>query len=249
MIRGLYVAADGMLAQTIKQDVLAGNLANVSTSGYRKDTSAIHGFRSVLSDEAAAIAAEYPTELEWQEPLFLGVTARTDFSSGTLEATGDPCDLALEGEGFFAVETPTGTAYTRAGAFSLTQDGDLVTSQGCAVLGEDGPIQIAGDSFEVASDGRVTVDGQTVDRLKVVTFADPSVLQKAGAGLFTAPADAEASDSEAAVRQGFLEGSNVNAVEQMVAMITGLRAFEANQRAIAAQDETLKQAVTELGRV
>ena len=85
MTRGLYVSADGMLAQTIKQDVLAANLANVSTAGYRKHTTAIRGFRSVLSDEAAAIAAEFPTELQWQQPLFLGVTAHTDFSSGSLE--------------------------------------------------------------------------------------------------------------------------------------------------------------------
>ena len=111
------------------------------------------------------------------------------------------------------------------------------------------PIQISGTSFEVGSDGRVTVEGQVVDRLRVVDFADPGRLENAGGSLFTAPADAPEGETEARVRQGYLEGSNVNAVEQMVAMITGLRAFEANQRALAAQDETLKQAVTEVGRV
>lgn len=249
MIRGLYVSADGMLAQTIKQDVIAANLANVATTGYRKDTPSIRGFRSVLSDEAAAIAAEYPTQLQWQEPLFLGVAAQTDFSPGPLEQTGNPLHLAIEGDGFFALQTPTGTAYTRAGAFHLTADGSLVDSQGNAVLGQAGPIQIVGGSFEVASDGRITVDGQAGDRLSLVTFADPGQLEKAGAGLFTAPAEAQPTDATALVRQGYLEGSNVNAVREMVAMITGLRAFEANQRAVAAQDETLKQAVTEVGRV
>jgi len=249
MIRGLYVSADGMLAQTIKQDVLAANLANVSTPGFRKDTSAIHGFRHVLSDEAGVIAAEYPTQLEWQQPLFLGITARTDYSPGPLEQTGNPCHLALDGDGFFAVETPTGTAYTRAGSFTLASDGTLATSQGYPVLGDSGPLQVSGRSLVVGSDGQVTVDGKAVDRLKIVAFADPTRLEKAGASLFTAPVAVQPTDSQAAVRQGFLEGSNVNAVEQMVAMITGLRAFEANQRAIAAQDETLKQAVTELGHV
>jgi flagellar basal-body rod protein FlgF len=249
MIRGLYVSADGMLAQTITQDVLAANLANVSTPGYRKDAPAVRGFRQVLDDEAAAIAAEFPTELEWQRPLFLGVAAQTDFSAGPLEQTGNACHLALEGDGFFAVETPTSTAYTRSGAFTLSADGALVTAQGDRVLGEGGPIEIHGASFEVASDGRVTVDGQVVDRLKVVAFADPGRLEKMGNSLFAAPGDAQPDAAGALVRQGYLEGSNVNAVEQMVAMITGLRAFEANQRAIAAQDETLKQAVTEVGRV
>jgi flagellar basal-body rod protein FlgG len=249
MIRGLYVSADGMLAQTIKQDVLAANLANVGTAGYRKDTSAVHGFRHVLSDEAAVFAAEYPTQLQWQQPMFLGVTAHTDFSPGSLEQTGNAYHFALEGDGFFAVETSAGTAYTRAGTFMPNQDGELVTSQGNRVLGDGGPIQVRGASFVVGSDGQVTVDGKVVDHLKVVAFADPSRLQKAGASLFTAPADLQPTDSQATVRQGFLEGSNVNAIEQMVAMITGLRAFEANQRAITAQDETLKQAVTELGHV
>ncbi|HEY3269341.1 MAG TPA: flagellar basal-body rod protein FlgF [Armatimonadota bacterium] len=236
MIRGITSAAQGMMAQMAAQDVTANNLANVNTSGFKRDVPAFSVFLTG-ADGAAPI-----TQLDTQ--------AGCDFAQGSLKQTDDKLNFALEGDGFFSVQTAAGVAYTRDGSFTLSADGALVTGSGDAVLGANGPIKLAPGSFSVDERGVITQNGKAVDTLKVVSFADPQGLRKLGGNLITAPfTQATNAATTTKVRQGYLESSNVNSVSEMVSMISGYRAYEASQKAATAQDETLEKLVNEVGRV
>ena len=176
-------------------------------------------------------------------------SVRTDFAQGALKETGLPTDLALEGEGFFAVRRAGGEImYTRAGNLAVDAQGRLATSGGDLVLGEDGgEIRVEGTGFAVDADGRVSVNGEPRGRLMLAAFDDPGALVKAGEGLFRGQG-ARAAEG-VAVRQGYLEASNVDAVEQMVSMIECFRAYESSQRLLQAQDRTLQRLIEQVGKV
>ncbi|NLG78672.1 MAG: flagellar basal-body rod protein FlgF [Firmicutes bacterium] len=256
MVRGLYAAASGMVAGMLQQDVIAQNLANVDTPGYKKDVALVGAF----ADEMAVRVEDHGAwRLARTAPLGrLGSGAYVrgtgfDRSEGPIIETGAPLDLAIQGDGYFVVETPEGEAYTRNGSFTLNARGELVTMDGMPVLGESGRVVIpSGGEVEVRGDGRVAVDGQIVDRLRLVTFDGRSLLRKTGGGLFVAPPGAARSLGAAdgvLVRQGFLEMSNVSAVTEMVQMIAGMRAYETCQRVIWFLDQTLDKSINDVGRV
>jgi len=239
MLEGLRTAAAGMLPRTTKQEIIANNIANVNTTGFKRDRVV---FRRTLAAELAA-AAEEGNQVVAEDVL-------TDFSQGPLEKTDRPLDVALDGPGFFVVQTQAGERYTRAGNFRLAPDGTLVTPDGNPVLGERGPIVLQDDRVEIHSDGDIYQAGELVGRLRIVAFDDLSSLRKEGHGLFVLtdpsvrPREAEGST----VRQGYLEGSNVNPLEEMVEMMVLLRNFEAEQKAIQVQDQTLARAVSDVPR-
>lgn len=216
MIPGFYSAAGGMQATSLQQDVTAHNLNHAMKPGYQ---------RQVLRFSASG-----PDELltSPEGSLF------TDFSPGTLEFTGNPLDLTLNGPGFFQVQGPNGPLYTRSGNFQLNGQGQLVTMEGRAVLGNSGPISIPVGtmSIEVLDNASVVADGNELDQLKVITFRDPDSLIRVGTSSFEASPNMATVDDGPEVRQGYREAGNTTVVSEMVQMISGLRQFEAAQRAL-----------------
>ncbi|HHY47243.1 MAG TPA: flagellar basal-body rod protein FlgF [Firmicutes bacterium] len=273
MLRGLYTAAAGMLTRGIWQDVTANNLANLTTPGFKRDFPIFRSFPEMLVSRITdLISGQLPAGIPipmrggFRERVPIGSLGTgvdlegvaTDLSQGPLVETGNPLDLALDGEGFFAVETPYGERYTRNGAFTLDNQGYLVTREGFHVMGDGGPIAIplagrpAAD-LEITETGAVLLRGRQVGQLRIVRFQNPGGLVKEGNGLFRASGEAMMiPDSPASfsmvVRQGFLEMSNANSITELVSMIECLRAYETNQKMIAFFDQTLEKAVNEVGR-
>jgi flagellar basal-body rod protein FlgG len=239
MIRGLYTAATGMVAEMDRQNVIANNLANADTVGFKTDNTISSPFQELL------INAYRKQEVQPIGKLGLGVivdTGYTDFSDGAITDTGNATDLAIRGKALFAVATSNGTRYTRAGNFQLDREGYLITKDGFQVLGENGPIMVNG-KFSVSGTGEIIQNGQTIDQLRIVA---PTGMTKEGETLYTSDQAAPAADYE--IIQGSLEHSNVSSIRQMIDMISVSRSYDTNQRALAAQDETLAKAVNELAK-
>ena len=241
MIKGIYSSASGMLPRVLKQETFANNMANVNTPGFKKD-----GVFLKMLDEATqkTIVTDHPWEVPMVDDVYI------DFSQGDLEKTDSQTNFAIDGDGFFAVQTEFGTLYTRSGDFSLSPQGLLIDRNGNPVLTDSGPLTIQSDTFTVGDDGTVTVDDYAVGRIRVVDFERPYQMMKVG-NSYIRPKDEAAVElpvANARVRQGYLEKSNVNVVEVMVDMLSSFRIFEAGQKAIQAQDETLDKAINELAR-
>ncbi|MFO7151958.1 MAG: flagellar basal-body rod protein FlgF [Bacillota bacterium] len=251
MIRGLYTSASGMLAEMARTDVLSNNLANVNTFGFKKNGTVFRAFPEMDIHRFEKSGAPYIGKL--------GTGARVDqiyvdFAPGQLQTTSNPLDLALKDDtagesSFFTVQGPNGELiYTRDGSFTLDVEGYLVTKEGYYVMGEGGPINLSGGTdVAVNEQGEVFLDGRLVDRLNVAAFPQDAVFQKIGDNYFRI--EGQPVESEAKVVQGAIEGSNVNAVSEMVNLISAFRSYEANQRIITAHDETLEKAVSEIGRI
>lgn len=245
MIRGLYISASGMLAEMVRNDVSANNLANVNTSGYKKDTAVFQSFPEVLIQR---INDQKPTDVS-PRPVIGSLNTGaivdeivTSHEQGTLHETTNPLDMAIAGDGYFVVQNQKGTFYTRNGSFTIDGQGYLVTNQGDYVMGQAGRIQIGNsDNLQVDEAGNITVDGKQVGTLRIVNVANQAALTKVGDSLFTGGQAGTGAVGQ--VKQKFLEASNVNPVTEMVNMITITRAYEANQKMISAHDQTLAQAL------
>ncbi len=270
MIRGWYTAASGMNAQQKRLDAVSNNLANVDTTSYKRDISVSKNFPELLirrmnddgvyknpfgSADAAPIIGKIGLGVELNE-LF------TDFEQGSLKQTSSDSDFALEGEGFFAVQTPSGERYTRNGNFHVGVEGYLVTKEGYPVLGENGRIFLRDSEYTVNKDGEIYVrpisddeaDSVLLDRLKLVTFENPRYITKQGSSLYkdsavSGPAVPAEGEKRPVVTQGFIEASNVNVVNEMVRMIEINRAYEANQKTIQAEDSMMSKLWNEVVRV
>jgi flagellar basal-body rod protein FlgG len=240
MIRGLYVAAEGMAARQKAQDVLAMNLANVNTTGFKADRPV---FETALQRILYRVEGTGATPIGTLSAGALLTTTYTDLQPGPLMRTGNPLDVAIEGEGYFAVQTPAGIRYTRNGAFSLNAEGILITREGFPVLGTQGVIRLPRSAtLEIGEDGSLRIDGKVVDRLQIVQ----GTMCKDTNGWLVGNATPVATPR---LITGMLEGANVNIVREMVEMIEYLRAYETHQRAIQAQDETLGRAINEIARI
>jgi len=264
MVRGLYVAANSLVVQEACHDTIATNLANVSTPGYRRAVTSVEAFPVALA-RAVSQSGAFPQASADQPAPVTHLSARqtTDFTPGLQQPTDNPCDLALDGPGFFVVEAAAGEAYTRCGSFTLDSEQYLATSSGHRLLGAAGPIKVSGHEWRVNPSGDVICDGAVLDRVRVVDFDSRAALSRLGENLFSAggpppaggapPAGAAAPaptpQQNPSIRQGYIESSNVNAVSEMVNLITAMRAFEANQKVVQAMDQTLDRAVNEVGRV
>lgn len=240
MDQAALAAASGLHSRMRALDMLANNLANSSTSGYKLDRE----FYSVYSSEDSG-DAEGPSQLPFVN------SSWTDFSQGTLTPTGNPLDLALTGQGFFTVAGPNGPLYTRNGGFQLSASGTLVTSDGYPVQGAAGPIQTRSrETIHIAPDGSVNQDGQKIGQLQIVDFKNRQALKKVGSTNFTntKPSDQPIA-STATVSQGQLEGSNVMAAESAVRLVSVMRQAEMLQKAIMQSTDMNKEGVQEVARV
>jgi flagellar basal-body rod protein FlgG len=262
MIRALYTAASGMNAQQTNIDNTAHNLSNVNTIGFKKARVEFEDLvyqQTKLPGTPNSSATEVPIGLEMGLGTRAVATAR-DFATGNLRTTSGPLDLAIEGGGFFQVTLPDGrTAYTRAGAFHLNAEGLVVTAEGYSL---EPQISIPSDatSISISKEGVVSVAiagqqaPQQVGTIELATFQNAPGLQALGGNFFavtTASGEpttgVPGTESMGTVAQGFLEESNVSIVEEMINMILGQRAYEANSRVVRTADEMLAQ-VNNLGR-
>jgi flagellar basal-body rod protein FlgG len=243
--RGLFIAASGMLADQLRQDVIANNLANATTPGFKGDRAMGRAFPAMLLDQ---IGAGSPTQVG-----ALGLGTRidgvvTDASQGAMRNTGNDFDLAIGGDGWFSVQTGQGVRYTRDGAFALDGQNRLVTATGDPVLGTNGQAVTipAGVKATIDAQGTVVAGGRTVATLQVATL-DPATLRKQGNDLYLG--SVTTNGTRGLVHQGYLEQSNVSSVREMVDLITTMRSFEASQKASQALDQTLGKAVNEIGKL
>lgn len=274
MLRGTIAAASGMMAQMARQDVIANNLANATSAGFRRDDVTTASFGQYLL--ARYEQGRLPRQVGTIPTGIIGSVGHVDLTPGTVRDTGMMTDLAIDGEGFFAVEAPEapgGVLLTRDGHFHVDEGGYLAARDGRRVLGEGGPIRVGGESFSVTQDGRILVPA--VDAVPQAGLSASSSIESGqwaeagrilvltvGAGPGTGPAEAieKAGSGYLALRQGAflanagdfrvvqgsLEGSNVTVVKEMVSMIQAFRAYEACQKVIQAQDQTLGRAVNDL---
>ncbi len=224
-------------------DVIANNVANAQTNGYKRRTSDSREFQMPkAADETFKRGGDRRVSfvIDRGTPL--------DLSTGAVEPTGNPMDIAIAGDAFLVVQTPNGERYTRNGAMMVNANGQLVNSDGFPVLGEQGAYQIANDErdLRVAPDGNVTSSNGTRGRLRLVRFPNPQVLENAGANLFTTNVQPEPA-LQARVQSGFLERSNVRPVVEISRMIEVTRQYQSIAGLIGRQDEIRRTAIQRLG--
>lgn len=244
MNSSMYSALSGNLSAMKRMDMISNNLANVNTPGFKKDKMSFEGMLSSITTPPAVPPGTTADPILQKENVYI------DYSPGAVAQTGNPFDLAIDGNGFFVVTTPDGPAYTRQGNFRLAADGTLITVDGLPVQGQGGNIRINGGKIEIDAKGLITVDGNEVGTLRLVDFPQPYDLEKTGRAQFV-PRDPQAVPQLASgtLHQGHLEGSNVETISEMVQMIETSRYFEACQRAIRAVDDITGKAANELGRL
>ncbi|HEV8543702.1 MAG TPA: flagellar basal-body rod protein FlgG [Verrucomicrobiae bacterium] len=253
MLRALYSSATGMQAQQSNLDVIANNLANVNTTGFKKSKPE---FQDLLYQTTRAAGSEQgagnqlPTSLQIGHGSRIVSTARI-FTPGDLTQTGEKMDVAIHGDGFFEVQLPDGTlAYTRDGALKTASDGRITTSDGLPLQGGFQPIPQGTTQITIANNGEVTTSGASGTqnfRVQLVRFANPAGLDGIGRNLFKetkasgTPQLGNASENGyGELQQGYLEMSNVKVVEEMVNMILAQRAYEVNSKAVQSADEMMQ---------
>ncbi|MBI5408341.1 MAG: flagellar hook basal-body protein [Nitrospirae bacterium] len=235
MYKGIYLALSGAILKQKYMDVFAQNVANANTPGYKKERMSFKDYL-IPADNKPPLAADGRAMTETAKVV-------TDFSNGGSLRTGNPLDLAINGEGFFALED---NKYTRNGNFKIDEEGYLAAQDGTKVLGSGGAISVQGKTVDVSASGEVFVDNISVGELKLVDFADKGILRKLSGGMFAT--DEPGQEVKASIGQGYLEASNVEAVKEMVQMITSLREFEAYQKMIHAFDDAAAKTTNEMGK-
>ena len=285
MWRGLYTAATGMITEARRTDVISNNLANAATTGYKKDTAVHHEFRNMLikrfydKDNGGGEGVPAKGLLDTDSgdiTKFKGFNADSqnapdvgqlglgsyiaeiavDYSQGSFESTGNTFDLAIAGEGFFAIQTPQGIRYTRNGAFFKNQNGVLQDIRGYNLLDTRGnaitiPANTADSRITVGGDGSIFINGQNqpLAQIQIVQFDNRLAVQKQGDNLFYAVNNAQPQPATGQVMQGLLEKSNVEIVREMVELIHNHRLYEANAKAVTTQDPMLDNSVNQVGRL
>jgi flagellar basal-body rod protein FlgG len=251
MEQGTYAAASGGLVQLRKLEVLNNNLANMNTVGFK---------RQYLVNQEQAFSDTFTALLKVEDPYAKGdhdrvhgatsIRTMTDFSQGPIRTTGEPFDVALQDpRDFFAVTTPEGTLYTRAGNFTLDVEGNLVTPDGAKVQGDGGPIVVNLPGGTIGPDGTIIANRIPVARLQVFRFADPNGLERVGETRFRLPAGSgNPTTVEPMIVPGALEMANVSPVTGVVDLITTSRAFEAYTKAAMTIDQMNQAAITQVAR-
>jgi len=249
MIKGLYTAASAMNVNMKKMDVTSNNLANVNSTGFKRTGSIQNSFSEMLisridssgKQELGSIGGGVELEENY-----------TDYSAGEFKHTNNKLDLAIKGRGFFTLQTPEGVRYSRNGSFSLNNQNQIVNSQGHLLLNQNGePIQtVPGREITIDKSGQINFGELEGDRINIVDFDDYRNLTKQGNNLYQTADGIEGNQVEGSkVLQGYLEGSNVNIVQEMANMIETTRAYETNQKVIQTIDNSLDKAVNDVGRL
>lgn len=233
---GLIEATETMIAQTRRLDQVANNLANVDTAGYKREDLTFWEMMYQAGTHSERVGK--------------AIHDVTNLDQGSLEQTNNPLDLAVQGNGYFKVETPNGERLTRAGQFLVNDQQVLVNQQGYPVLAGGGPLTIDGNDVSIAKDGSVSVDGRLVGILDVVTAADLGNLQKVGGNLFEIiNGGDEEPATQISVHQGYLEKSNVSTMREMTAMIDLQRAYQTQQKIINTIDDMDSKAISRVGKL
>ena len=258
MVKGLYTAYTGMINEQNRMDIMTNNLANASTVGYKKEGSTSQSFDDVLTVKIKdqSVGMRNVQRIGTKNPGVKIGENYTDYSQGSFRITGNTYDLALSGEGFFAIEFTnkageTSTKYTRAGNFTLNKDGYLVTSDGDYVL-DTANRRIKLDPLKestVLTDGTITQDGKQVAKIQIADFENYDYLTRYGETYFEPVEGAKSVASRAEIQSGYLEMANVQVVSEMVNMISITRQYESNQKILQTYDSSLEIAVKELGKV
>lgn len=257
MVKGLYTAYTGMVNQQKRLDVLTNNLANSATTGFKKEGTVSQSFDHMYAIKIKDSSENYLNRRIGSVSLGAKIgEVYTDFTQGAFQVTDNTFDFALEGEGFFGISFTnkageTSIKYTRDGAFTLREDGFLVTKDGDFVLNAQGnPIQLnTAAEIKVNRLGHILENGVMVDQLGVFDFEDYNFLEKYGENMVQPVEGAVMKEADGKVRQGFLEASNVNVISEMVEMINITRAYETNQKIIQTTDSTLDKVVNQVGKV
>ena len=256
MINSLWISKTGMEAQQMQLDVIANNLANVSTNGFKRGNAV---FEDLIYQNLRQVGSNSTEQSQLPTGLQIGLGVRTvatsrSFAQGSLQQSGNKLDIAIQGNGFFQVQMPDGTVgYSRDGAFQVNSAGQMVTSTGHVV---NGPVTIPqnAQSVTVAADGSVSVSlpgstaPQTVGTMTLANFINPAGLEPRGQNIFaetvasgTPVTGAAGTNGLGTLQQGFLETSNVNVVQELVSMIQTQRAYEMNSKAIQTSDQMLQK--------
>jgi flagellar basal-body rod protein FlgF len=239
MDSGYYAACTALVSRTQALDTIANNLANASTVGYRAQHNV---FSSVL-----AAAGSAPGSSLNQAINNYGILSGTslDLSQGALQKTGNDLDVAIQGGGYFVVQTANGEVYTRNGSFQVSNKGQLITAGGDPVEGDRGSLAMVSGPVSISSDGTISSNGAVAGKLKVVKFPAGTTLTSAGGTYYSAPAGSATADTDSTVHQGMLESSNVNPVTSMVELITAQRSADTAQRALSMFNSEIDKTATQ----
>lgn len=258
-IKGLYTAVSGSMAQNLRLETTANNLSNVNTPGFKKDSQVFREYLTanekppdVIQVPKVPASIESFYDMQGTDKSYVDTLGTySDFSQGGLKQTGNKLDLAIDGSGFFEVATPKGVRFTRNGSFSLDGQGQLVTKEGWPVLRKaDAGIPpeqrtiklldgVASGSLAISEFGEVSIDGESLGQISLVEFADRNVLNKEGSSVYGLKPNHNqqfTSVERPSLKQGFIETSNVNIIQEMTDMISATRLFDSTQKAIQAYD-------------
>lgn len=229
MYRGIYIALSGAMLKDTQLEAITRNLSNSNTIGYKREGLSFRDF--IVSEERGRIMAS-------------ASSVNIDFSEGQLIRTGNTLDIAINGDGFISL---AGNRYTRKGDLKRDKDGFLTTSEGIRILGRNGQIRIPDGRIEIDREGNIAVNGVTIDRIKIVNLSLSNNMVRVGDSTFYT--EEAGKETKAEVLQGYLEGSNVNVIDEMVKMITTLREFESYQKVIHAFDEATSKLSNEVTKI
>ncbi len=243
MVRGFYALGSGMLTQSRILTGVSNNLANVETPGYKKKEVSVSTFGSMVINRVDS----QKTPIGTMNLITAADKTNVIHSEGTLKNTERPLDFAIQGEGFFAVQGANGTVYTRNGSFNVDAEGYLVLDNVGRVMGQNGPIQIGTDQFTADAQGNLTVGGNVVDKIAVYNFDDYNNLRISGDGMFAGTNAALVQNPE--IMWKTIEGSNVNAAEEMTDALSAQRNLQNCSQAIKMYDQVLSDAVTNIAKI
>lgn len=258
MLKGLYTAYTGLKNEQNRMDIMTNNLANASTVGFKKEGSTSQSFDSILAYKLKDVSVGLGTaqNIGHNNPGVKIGENYTDYAQGSYRVTGNTFDLALDGDGFFAIEYTnkageTSTMYTRAGSFTLNSEGYLVTNDGDYVL-DTNSRRIKLDPLtdaDIDTDGTISQNGVRIAQIQVTDFEDYDYLERFGETYFRPIEGAKTTTSTAKINSGYLEMANVQVVSEMVNMITITRQYESNQKIMQTYDRSLDIAVNDLGKI
>lgn len=231
----MHIAAVSLRNDQLRAESISQNVANVLTPGYKRQVAVVSPFAQAMAVQASDRASE-ATRLSF------------DMSAGPLRASGKSTDVAIEGQGFFEVETPTGVAFTRQGALRIDNQGRLIGSQGLPLRAAGGAFVMTGTDFSVSTTGQVRQGDRVVAQLKITQFKNTAGMTPLGSGMYAQGAAVPADEATpVTIRSGFLEGSNVNSAQEMVRLTETVRHFEAMHKVVVGYDESLEKAIRKLG--